>query len=783
MPNPEKKRKSVLKTQLLLAFCALAVLPAFSVLFLQIRTSESNLAKTVDTVTSVGRSSIEESSNRIADSALKTLATTSEHLIKLGVGAIDKTSDTLMGISKDKLQNSSRQVIDLSQQTNQQMADGMVKLSQEASEKMSGELIALSASANRDLAQTTSGIAEKAVQNNTLRLIEINDRLADELTDYLTQANQKAALDTSKRLMGELEREPLVNFRVLAQIMAQTFAGGKITDRKEAYISVVDDKGLVLASTRYKRDTSLAHVEIVKRALHDPTKVAADMPLISYKDGGENYLGVYARKSDGGAVIVAYNLAKAQEDLNALGGMVNGSFENLVKTTTSGTKLAISGNTPRIKLEADDLTKQTIGTIKKESDRVSRQSAEEMAARATKTSRTYAEGMNVQAKTLASQSSTIMQDRSQEILQKALVEMAPIGKRYAKQAAEAMTPQAQRAVAEIKGQLQPLIREASLKAAARMLPEAQAALVHSRRATIAMGLGILIAAILFGLIVSYFLSGKIADPVEVEKKLRKAELSRMGKEMEIATRIQTCLIPKDFAIQQCDLTMGLVTATEVGGDLIDYFPQPDGEFWLAVGDVTGHGLTPGLVMMMAQTSFTSQVMAAPKESPSKILGLINQALHQNVKYRLGNDNYMTLQLIRHEGEGRFVAAGMHCDILIYRAKSRTVERIEIPGFWTGLIPDISEMTEDIRFALQPEDILLLYTDGLVEAANAQEEQYDMERLGQALIRYADLPVEEIKANILAEVKNWYYQQLDDISIILLRWNGAPVPSKEKLILR
>jgi serine phosphatase RsbU (regulator of sigma subunit) len=112
-----------------------------------------------------------------------------------------------------------------------------------------------------------------------------------------------------------------------------------------------------------------------------------------------------------------------------------------------------------------------------------------------------------------------------------------------------------------------------------------------------------------------------------------------------------------------------------------------------------------------------------------------------------------------------------------------VERLEIPGFWTGLVPDISEMTEDIRFALQPEDILLLYTDGLVEAANAQEEQYDMERLGQALIRYADLSVEEIKANILAEVKNWYHQQLDDISIILLRWKGAPVPSKEKLILR
>ncbi|MGE5708359.1 MAG: PP2C family protein-serine/threonine phosphatase, partial [Bacteroidota bacterium] len=682
-----------------------------------------------------------------------------------------------MGISKEKLQNSSKQVIQLSQKSNRMVAQGMVELNREATKKLGAEMIELGTKANRDMAETTSAITERAVRDKSQSLIRTNERLADELSDYLAKANQEAAGDVSRRLMGELEREPLVNFRVLAQIMAQTFAGGKLTDRREAYITVIDKKGTVLASTRYKRDSSLAKLDIVKHALNDPAKVASEMPLLTYKDGSDSYLGVYARKADGGAVIVAYNLEKAQEDLKVLGKSVNTSFENLVKITTNGTRQAVTGTTPLIKREADAQAKLTIAALKKESDRLSSKAAAEMTARATKTSQGIATEITRESEQMAAQSAVLMQNRSQEILRRAIAEMAPIGKRYAKQAADTMTPQAEKAVGEIKSQLQPQIHEASLKAAEKMLPEAQIALQESRAATFRIGIGILFAAILFGLIVSYFLSKKIADPVEVEKKLQEAELSRMGKEMEIATQIQTALLPRDFTIQNSELSMELVTATEVGGDLIDYIPREDGGFWLAVGDVTGHGLTPGLVMMMAQTTLTSQVLANPKAMPSDVLVQINQTLYNNVKFRLGNDNYMTLQLIRHEGNGRFIAAGMHCDILIFRNKTRSVERIEVPGFWTGLVPDVADMTTNYGFELQPGDILLLYTDGLIEAMNEQQEQYDIDRLQEALIRNAELPLDDLKANILREVQDFLHVQNDDISIIALRWTGVTAPTK------
>ncbi|MNL45189.1 Stage II sporulation protein E (SpoIIE) [compost metagenome] len=166
--------------------------------------------------------------------------------------------------------------------------------------------------------------------------------------------------------------------------------------------------------------------------------------------------------------------------------------------------------------------------------------------------------------------------------------------------------------------------------------------------------------------------------------------------------------------------------------------------------------------------FTALVAEDPESSPSDLLSRLNETLHQNVKYRLRNDHYMTLQIIHHLGEGRFVAAGMHCDVLIYRDATGKVDLVETPGFWTGFVPDVREMTFDYTFEMAPNDVMLLYTDGLIEAKNAEDEQYDMERLEAALIRYAHMEVDEIKAQILAEVRAWMSEQLDDISIVVLR---------------
>jgi serine phosphatase RsbU (regulator of sigma subunit) len=139
-----------------------------------------------------------------------------------------------------------------------------------------------------------------------------------------------------------------------------------------------------------------------------------------------------------------------------------------------------------------------------------------------------------------------------------------------------------------------------------------------------------------------------------------------------------------------------------------------------------------------------------------------------VKDRLRHDGFMTLQLVRHEGDGRFVFAGLHCDLLIYRAATRTVERVETSGVWVGLMSEIAELTHDQTFQLATDDVLLLYTDGLIEAQNVAKEQFDVNRLAEALARHADRPAEAIRAQILQEVQSWVHEQLDDMSLIVLK---------------
>jgi hypothetical protein len=747
----------------------------------QLRTSERYLVQTVATVTGLGRHALEDSSNRIADSSLQTLSLTSDGLIQLSKAAITKNSDTLIRISQGKLEDASKQIIDLSQQTNQQVTHDLVKLSRQATDTVSKDLIALSADANRNLALRTAQAADKAVQANSQRLISINEMVADDLSTYLTKANRTAADDVSRRLLTDLEREPLVNFRLLAQIISQTFAGGKLTDRREAYLIDVNHRGQVKASTRHKRGTSLAHLDIVRRALTDPAEVAAQVPLIRYADGTDTYLGVYTRKRDGGAVIVAYNLAKAQADMDTLGSTVKGSFANLVTQTTDGTRQALAASTPHIREAATRSARQTVDLINAESKRVSAEFADRMSQQAVLTTQQSTRRMTGQADRLSQQASDLMHQRSQAIISKAVTEMAPIGHQSVEQAVQTMAPEARRSVSQMKARLQPQIQAASAEAAAQMGPEADKALASSRMATLTVGLAVLVVAIGLGLWVSYLLSRRIADPIEVEKKLKEAELARFGQEMEIATRIQTALIPTKLDVENYDLAMCLVTATEVGGDLIDYLPQEDGRFWLAVGDVTGHGLTPGLIMMMAQSIMTGLVVDMPDLRPSDLLIRLNAALHQNVKYRLGNDNYMTLQVIRHLGDGKFVGAGMHCDYLIYRAETGEVERYETPGFWTGLLPDVAEMTEDYSFEIGEKDVLLLYTDGLIECMNAAGEQYDMDRLEAALKRLGHLPAKEIEAKLLADVQAWLHEQRDDISIAVLKRHEVGVASRQPVL--
>ncbi|MBM3271022.1 MAG: SpoIIE family protein phosphatase [Candidatus Sericytochromatia bacterium] len=757
-----------LKVQLLAGFCALAILPTLAVLFAVTRTGEANLVGTVSNVSTLGQSSLREAGNAINRSALQTLTDSSHQLIALSARAIDRTSDALIGVAEDQFQDASRQIIQRSGESTDRLAGDLIAANREATDKLSLQLIALSTESGERLALTTSGIAERAILDGNERLARINSELADKLALNLARANEAAAQDVSNRLRTELQDDPLVNFRLLAQVIAQTFAGGQISAESEAYLLDINSRGRVVASTRFRKGSSVQDLDIVKRALHDDPRVAAAMPLITYQDGGETYLGVYARKKRGGAFITSYKLSRARADLAELGSLVDTSLSALVAETSARTRDAFAGSTERMAGESAALSGRTIATIKRAAETRRREDAAGMRRSAARLSSGHAADMAAKAERLAKETTGQLQAESAAITERALARMAPIGQESAARAAKEMTGLATQAVADVKGRLQPQIDRATRTTAERMQPQADLALANSRRHIWGVGVWALFISTLIGVLVSVMLSRRIADPIEVERKLKEAELGRLNREMEIAAQIQMALVPTDLAVPDFELAMELQTATEVGGDLMDYIPRPDGRFWLAIGDVTGHGLKPGLMMMMAQSIFSGLVTMRPDAGPSELLASLNRSLYQSVRYRLRDDNFMTLQLVHHLGDGRFVAAGLHCAYLIYRHEADKVEWFETSGTWTGLLPDIEEITRDYRFELAKDDVLLLYTDGLIEAKNAQGQQYDVGRLEQAFHRFARLPVEEIKAALLADVRRFMHAQDDDISVIVLK---------------
>ena len=118
--------------------------------------------------------------------------------------------------------------------------------------------------------------------------------------------------------------------------------------------------------------------------------------------------------------------------------------------------------------------------------------------------------------------------------------------------------------------------------------------------------------------------------VEEATKRQVAERQRLEKEMEIAARIQTSILPRDVSVAGLEIAAAMHAATEVGGDYYDVVPVDDG-CWIGIGDVAGHGLGTGLVMLMMQSGIGALARKMPDAAPRDLLLALNTMLVENVR--------------------------------------------------------------------------------------------------------------------------------------------------------
>jgi serine phosphatase RsbU (regulator of sigma subunit) len=257
---------------------------------------------------------------------------------------------------------------------------------------------------------------------------------------------------------------------------------------------------------------------------------------------------------------------------------------------------------------------------------------------------------------------------------------------------------------------------------------------------------------------------------EVAERER-AERQRLAHELSLAARIQASVLPQSVDVVGLEISASMVPATEVGGDCYDVLPFPGGA-WLSIGDVAGHGLGPGVVMMMLQSSVAAVLRADPEVSPAAALDVVNSVLFENLKQRLQQSEHATLLLLRYETSGRLRFAGAHEEPLLYRARTGRCQVLAAPGLWMGIKPDVHGQNPESEYRLEPGDVLLLYTDGAVEARNAQREQYGVDRLAHELEAVHDAPVDQIRDHLLRAVQAWMDAQRDDITLVVARQVGG-----------
>ena len=250
----------------------------------------------------------------------------------------------------------------------------------------------------------------------------------------------------------------------------------------------------------------------------------------------------------------------------------------------------------------------------------------------------------------------------------------------------------------------------------------------------------------------------------------KAENLRMRAELEVTRQLQQMILPKQEELSQIsklEIAGFMEPAEEVGGDYYDVL-QDKGLIKIGIGDVTGHGLESGVLMIMVQTAVRT-LLANNETDPVKFLNVLNRVIYDNVQ-RMNSDKNLSLALLDYQ-EGVLCLSGQHEEMIVVRSGGQ-VERIDTIdlGFPIGLEADIADFVAQIKVALNVGDVVVLYTDGITEAENLSGVRYGIERLCAIASNNWYQSAEEIKQAVIDDVRRHIGEQrvYDDITLLIIK---------------
>ena len=250
----------------------------------------------------------------------------------------------------------------------------------------------------------------------------------------------------------------------------------------------------------------------------------------------------------------------------------------------------------------------------------------------------------------------------------------------------------------------------------------------------------------------------------------KAENNRLSAEVEVTQRLQTMILPKEqelSEINNLEIAGFMQSADEVGGDYYDVL-QSNGGIKFGIGDVTGHGLESGVLMLMVQTAVRT-LMESNLKDPKQFLAILNRTIYKNLQ-RMDCDKNLTLCLVDYQ-DSKLTLSGQHEEILVINSQGaiRRIDTIDL-GFPIGLEEDISEFIFQAEIELDVGDVVILYTDGITEAENYLGEHYGLERLCQIVQKNYQNSAKEIRTIAIEDIKNFIGDRkvYDDITLVVIK---------------
>jgi len=242
--------------------------------------------------------------------------------------------------------------------------------------------------------------------------------------------------------------------------------------------------------------------------------------------------------------------------------------------------------------------------------------------------------------------------------------------------------------------------------------------------------------------------------------------AKINTDLEHARIIQQGLLPQGILnVPGFSADAKYIPADAVGGDYYDIFEIAPTIYGVVVADVSGHGISSALIMSMVKVLLKTHAMV--ERSPQKTLEIINRIFLNEIK----TDNFVTIFYALLDTTTHvisYTSAG-HCPVLLLNKETKQCTQIKADGLFLGIFPDM--MLKETHYTYKPgTERIVLYTDGLTEARNEDEDMFEVDKLSDAALQTLEFNPTQTVEKILTRQKSFCGSRQipeDDITLIVL----------------